>query len=210
MGKYKVMAALFAVFAFSAVVVASASAHEWLTLSGGTISKVESATTVGTIELHNKNISELFGGGEVTVLCMGQFLGTVGPNGTDLISLFENLSAGEQDKLSCTVSKSTNRDCPVGTLVTVEPVNLPWATKLVLSGSVITDDLTADKGGKFGYKVNCVFADECTNELELSTFAKNISTGAEFSFNESEKANCSIGEGTVSATGGVVLGFLVN
>jgi len=207
------MMALLAVFAVSAIAVSSASAaHEWLTLGGAKImSAAENATTDGTIELHNNKIPSLFGGGALTVLCMGQFLGTVGPGSADTITLFESLTATEQDKLSCTVSKSTNTICTEGTLVTVTPVNLPWATKLVLTGTTIFDDITASKGGAFGYGVTCKsITDECTNSLELSSFVKNISTGAEFNFNEVEKASCTIGEGFLSAKGGVVLGALVN
>jgi hypothetical protein len=158
---------LLVVCALSAVAASGASAHEWLTLAGAKVGKTESATTVYSIRLETEKIPSLFGGGELTVLCMGEFLGTVGANGTDAIASFESLTDTEVNKLKCEVNGSTNTICKAGTPVTTEPVNLPWSTKLVLiTAGFIFDDITAEKGGKFGYKVTCEgIADECTNEL---------------------------------------------
>ncbi len=93
MGKYKVMLlALLAVFAFSAVAAAGASAHEWLTLGGVAIGKNEPSTTSGSLALKVKKIPALEGGGELTVLCDGQFLGSVGPKGSDTVTLIESFN----------------------------------------------------------------------------------------------------------------------
>jgi len=205
------MMALLAVFAVSAVAASGASAHEWLKLNGEKVTAEEPSKTVGSIALHNRKIPALEGSGEIVVLCMGQFLGTVGPGTADSITGFESLTSTETNKLKCEVSTSTNSICKTGTSVTVEPVNLPWATKLTLTSTTIFDDITAAKGGEFGYKVTCNgIANECKNSLELSAFEKNISTGSTFAFREAEKAACAFGEGVVSAAGGLVEKFLVN
>jgi hypothetical protein len=211
MGKYKVMMmALLAVFAFSAVAVSSASAaHSWLTLGGAAVNTPTAATTDGTLLLLVTKISSLFGSGSIDILCMGQFLGTVGPGSTDSITLFENLSAGEQDKLKCEVSKSTNTICTTGTLVIVEPDNLPWDTLLILIGSTMYDNLEALSGGKeVGYITTCAGVKIlCATKLELAKWIENTSTGAVLSFEELLKATCPIGEGFARGTG-TVLGFL--
>jgi hypothetical protein len=208
MGKYKVtMMALLAVVALSAVVASGASAHEWLTLAGTAITKTEPATSKGSLALIVKKIPAIEGGGEITVLCDGQFLGTVGPAGVDSIELIENLAGTELNKIDCEVSKSSNGICKGG-LVLVTAVGLPWATKLVLSGSTIFDDISATK---VGYSVSCSgISNECTVTLELSKFVKNTSTGAEFEFAELEKAGCTIGgEGFVKGKG-ITEKFLAN
>jgi hypothetical protein len=210
MGKYKVMMmALLAVFALSAVVASGASAHEWLTLSGTAITKTEtSVKTVGSLGWIVKKIPALEGGGEITILCDEQLLGTVGVGGVDSIELIENLAGTELNKVKCEVSKSTNSICKAGTLVIFTAVGLPWASKLVLSGTTIFDDLSATE---VGFSVECNgISNKCTVTLELTKFLKNVATGAEFEFAELEKASCSIGGEGFAKGSGITLKFLAN
>jgi hypothetical protein len=209
MRKYKVMMmALLAVFALSAVAASGASAHEWLTLSGTAITKTEKATTTGSLGLIVKKIPALEGGGELTVLCDGQFLGTVGLLGVDKTELTENLAGTELDTVVCEVSKSTNSICKAGTSVKVAAAGLPWESKLVLSGTTIFDDLSATE---VGYSVTCSgISNKCVVPLELTKFVKNVATGAEFAFEELEKASCSIGGEGFAKGKGIVEKFLAN
>jgi hypothetical protein len=208
MAKIKtVMLASVAVLGLSAVAASGASAHEWLTLAGLKVTSATNATTTGTLEWRNVKIPALEGGGEIVVLCMGQFLGTVGPGAVDSVTLVENLSAGEQDKLKCEISKSTNSICKVGTLVIVTPLGLPWKTELVLEGTTILDKTTATT---VGYEVNCNgIANKCTNTEELSRLKANVAAGAEFEFFSSRKATCTFGEGFLNGTD-TTLNFLAN
>ncbi len=209
MGKYKVMLlVLLAAFVFSAVAAAGASAHEWLTLAGVAIGKNENSTTSGSWALKVKKIPALEGGGELTTLCDGQLLGSVGPKGSDTVTLVESLTGTEQDKLKCEVSASTNSICKAGTLVIVTPAGLPWSTLLILLGTEVFDDLAAKE---VGYSVTCSsITNKCTVPLELSKFIKNVASGAEFEFNELKIFACSIGgEGTIKGRF-TTLNFLAN
>jgi hypothetical protein len=208
MGKYKVMMmALLAAFALSAVVASGASAHEWLTLGGVAITKAENATTTGSLGLIVKKIPALEGGGELTVLCDGQFLGVVNVFGFT-IGLIENLAGTELDIILCEVSKSTNSICKAGTSVKVTADGLPWEGKLILSGTTILQDISATE---VGYSVTCSgITNKCVVPLELTKFVKNVATGAEFAFEELEKASCSIGGEGFAKGKGIVEKFLAN
>ncbi len=197
--------ALVALLAFSAVSVASASAVEWLNLKSEKLTKAENAKTPGTLELHNKKIPALEGGGEVTVTCKGSFIGTVGPGSADTVTEILG-EKGESSPINCKVTASTNSICKNGTAVTVEPVNLPWTSKLKEVGTEVLDEATATSNP--GYKVDCFVANTCTG-LEESVFVKNLATGSEFNFMELNKATCSFGEGFISGKGEAE-GFLVS
>ncbi len=208
MGKYRVMlVALLAVFAFSAVAASAASAHEWLTLGGAAIAKNEAATTTGSWSLRVIKIPALEGGGELTILCDGQLLGTVGPKGSDTITLVESLTGTEQDKLKCEVSASTNSVCKAGTLVILTPAGLPWSSLLILLGAEVFDDLAAKE---VGYSTTCAITNKCVVSLELPKFVKNVASGSEFEFDEFKALICITGS-EVTAKGKVtVLNFLAN
>ncbi|HTA96915.1 MAG TPA: hypothetical protein VK730_04665 [Solirubrobacteraceae bacterium] len=209
-------AMLLAVCAFSAVAASGASAHEWLTLAGAKVTKAEEAKFPGSFALHNRKIPALFGGGELTMLCMYESYLTV-DNNSNVILLITNLTGGEIDKVKCEVSTSTNSICKAGTSVTVSGDNLAgekeehWNGELILSGTSILDDITAPEGGKeVGYTVTCNSINNlCGVTLETAKFKKNESSGAVLTFNEEHVATCTVGEGTLFGEG-TVLGFLVN
>ncbi|HTA96917.1 MAG TPA: hypothetical protein VK730_04675 [Solirubrobacteraceae bacterium] len=203
---------LFVVCALGAVSVSSASAaHQWLTLSGVGITKVESATIIGSVAIHDRSIPVLLGSREFTILCMGQFSGTLGPSGTDSITLFEDLSGGDQDKLNCEMSSAPNEICGgAGALVTLTPIGLPWKTLLTLSGTSVQDEITTTENAEnFGFVTCGGFKDECVTKSESLKFVKNISVGSEFNFQETEVIGCTIGRASLNGKY-VVLGFLVN
>ncbi len=202
--------AVLAISAMGAIMATSASAHEWLTLSGSKITKEESTTAPGTLALHIKKISALLGGGEMTLLWDYTLIARVVPGNPDTVrSLTVNLMGGEEDKVLAIMSASTNTICKSGTSVTVEPVGLPWNGEFKFSGSTILEDITKS-GGAIGYKFTCSsISIECTGTLELEKFLKNVSTGAELALEELEKLTCTVGEGFASGKR-IVEKFLVN
>jgi hypothetical protein len=124
--------ALFAVFAFSVMAVASASATtlQWLA-KGEKITSPLLSDAEGEIELGNNKAPLL---GLVSVLCSGIFDGTVGPGAEDLITEVLNLS-NEAITLAKPVSCTNVSQCPKPT---VAPENLPWLTELELMGTETT------------------------------------------------------------------------
>lgn len=214
MGKYKtIMLTLLVVFAFSAVGAATASATEltlpiWLTTGGEKVAEAKPVLIDGTLILHVKKISALFGGGEILVECNGEFHGTVGPEMKDEITSILDLE-GHLNKVSCTVSHSTNTVCTTGKLITVEPVDLPWPTELI-KGEPATDLTKEGTKGEIGYSSTCEgIKDKCTSKTESSTFLGNKTTGAEFTFLAATIAKCTFGEGSILGSG-IVLGFDVS
>jgi hypothetical protein len=207
MSKHKTMMfALLAVFAFSAVATSSAfAAHEWL-FEGKPITAAKAVLIDGTIILHKK-LTALEGGGEILVTCIGQLHGTVGPGKAD--SITEVLgSSGEKTKIHCEVTHSTNSFCPVGTLVLVNALKLPWATELVLEGTTVFDNITAAGKGP-GYEAECIAKLSC--ELnDRAKFVENAAAGAVLEFLGELKATCTDGqEGRVLGSG-TVLGVTVS
>lgn len=196
----------------SAAFASGASAHEWLTLSGMKLTKTEAANIDSSWSLRVPKIGSLFGGGELTALCDGEFIGTVGVGAQDTITLLTNLTGGEEDKLKCEISKSTNTICKTGTLVVVEPDNLPWDTRLMLTaGGTLEDDIIALEGGKLvGITITCSSVKSlCGTSLEVSKLKNNLATGGEFELTEAEKGSCTFGEGFFNGKE-IVLGFLAN
>ena len=204
--------ALVAAFAFSAVAVASASAHEWLTKAGAKVEKAEKSTTDGLLLLHLKKIGALEGGGELTVHCEGSFDGTVGPGAADKVEKVLGTKGElgtEASPIKCEVVESTNSICKAKTAVSVIPIHVPWATELLLIGSTLYDHFFEEgTNGQPGYKTTCNGIGVTCEGLERAEFLANIETGAEFTFlGELKAEKCTFGEGFVLGHG-VVLGFL--
>jgi hypothetical protein len=145
---------VFAVFAFSVMMAASASAAtlQWLANSKP-ITTPQLADITGTLELGNE---KAIAGFKIAVLCIGSFDGTVGPGAEDMIT--EVLDTAEKtvvlgtNEIACTNDKS----CPSALAA---PVNLPWLTRLELMGTeaepLFLDVLENGGKGEPGWEVMC-------------------------------------------------------
>jgi hypothetical protein len=123
--------ALVAVLALSVVgaVSASAATLQWLA-NGKAITSALASETTGSITLGSTNGLKIKI--EAVVLCSGKFDGTVGPGGEDEITKVLNLS-GVEVTLAKPLTECENvKTC---TSSEVSPVNLPWLTRLELSGT---------------------------------------------------------------------------
>jgi len=154
--------ALVAVFAFSAILAATASAEttllaDWL-INGLIPTSAQPAVTEGSLELE-----EMTHGGTL-ILCSGSFHGTVsGNSGEDEITLVEDLVGNDvtatsaQRWVNCEYLKTSPCEATVGELVEVFPLGLPWKTLLVLivneKGAEVFDDLITTATA--GYLVEC-------------------------------------------------------
>jgi hypothetical protein len=150
--------ALFAVFAFSAVSVATASATELLWLVDGepiTAEGGEPSETEGELELSDLKTAL----GVAKVLCSGLFVGTVGPGAHDLITGVLNLNSepiANGDLTGLALDCTNDGNCPSPL---VWPENLPWSTTLELMGSELEPlflDLFSEDGfGLPAWEVDC-------------------------------------------------------
>jgi hypothetical protein len=189
--------ALFAMFAFAAVSVTTASAEttllaEWL-VEGKPVTA--STATVNEGELLLEDMSTA-----TDVLCSGKFVGTIGANGVDSITLVEDLEA-KDNLLNCIITAKGACEEANGSLILVTPVNLPWATKLILmENGEFLDEIFSSGVGNPGYLIECKALgikvdDTCTGITQ--TQEKNVTGGVEGIFNESEAitpaGNCTIG-----------------
>jgi hypothetical protein len=192
------MAALLAVFAFSAVLAATASAEatllaEWLVKGAQVTNGTSTLSTPGTIKLGDKTF-------KAVVECTGKFEGTVSENGVD--STTKVLNASNSERTLATPFTVAAGECKIvsgceGTHpVEVAPVTaeLPWATLLML------DETTAkflDLVTKAAYEVTCTVAgakltDTCT--VEKGAFEVLAATeGAEAKGAVEPLGNCSLG-----------------
>jgi hypothetical protein len=189
---------LFAVFAFSAVMVSSAFAvSQWL-VGGATVTTLTSTTTTGKLIL----VSETFGTAKIE--CKGVVDGSVGPAGEDEVT--ELLSAGGTKipnsgetgflttgtGLDCITLNSSIACGATGSLAEVWPVNLPWLSQLELEGAVFVDDVFGTP--EPGYDVICEktgTSNECTG-LALFTLT-NVAGGVEGLNVASQLQKCTIG-----------------
>jgi hypothetical protein len=204
MRKIQILAVLCAVCAFSAIVVASASAAspEWL-LNGAAIGTAIPVETTGELTLDVLLLGVL----AVAVDCSGIFVGTVGPGAADLVTAILSLTKVEIGKelvgtgLSCEVLTSSFSECgAVGGLAEVWPDNLPWVTTLELVGTTeILDDFPTTSGYHVlcpGGKTNlCVGLAQAvmTNEPGGGVFG-------EFTESTNEES-CTLGTGHVGSIG---------
>jgi len=133
--------ALFAVFAFSAVMVSAAFAAEptgnepalWLTTGGVEINKEELSEAEGELELRDTKVPII---GAAAVLCSGILDGRVGPGGTDIITELLTLAGVKVPELAeggtallCTALEG----CEASTTdIELRPDFLPWLTTVLL------------------------------------------------------------------------------
>ena len=205
------LGAAFVLSAFTAV--AFAETPEWLA-GGKAVSGELAAETSGELELSTL----VLGIRGAAVLCSGILDGEIGPLNHNLVTKVLNL-AGEETgvplvglALSCSVTVSFNSACgAVGGLAEVWPVNLPWASELLLMTTAPEwlNDITQDGSGNPGWYVLCSNGktNECTGSS--STSAENETGGVFGEFNtegapiSSEKAKCTEGgEGAGDIVGG--------
>lgn len=192
-----------AVFALGAFVASSALASQealWL-INGNEVTSSQPSVTEGELLLEDTNPPI---GSPADILCSGRFIGTIGPNGTDTITLVEGLS-GEDNDLICTFDE---KGACSGTTVLVLAINLPWQTELMLTAGGRFVDLlfTTAAGSEPGYEVECStiignLKDRCENAegKEASSEELNIAGDVEGKFLETETegispaGNCSLG-----------------
>jgi len=212
------MLALFAVFAFSAVVASSASAlnEEWL-FKGEKITVALKGLLDGLINL------EHLGGitGVSKVHCTGQFHGNFGPGKLDLITDVLGLNGELADEthegpIHCEFITGT---CGMGALALVFVHHLPWLTELLLPGGGIagTWDLIKEDGthGEPGYEVECdhLGIKVLCEGSARAKFDENLANGALFLFLGVESLvskKCSDGGNAVLTGMGEALGFTVS
>jgi hypothetical protein len=186
--------ALMAVFAFSAVMAANASAAEWLCKEGGVFKACAAAREVaseGTLKLSDATLL-----GTITVECSGTNEGTVGTGAKDTITAILDL-AKMTSVIECTVTGGATL-CTAPALA--EAVNLPWSTSLL---STTIDDLTTSGVGNPGWHILCKNGteDTCTKALAELTMKNETVGGVELVdalFNAAENATCLNGNGKVS------------
>jgi len=197
--------ALLAIFAFSVVATATASAElfllaEWL-YNGATIPSELLVESMGELLLEDSKIPLL---GKAVVLCMGYLDGFVGPGSADLITEVLNLSKESISTtgLSGLALECTNQEnCPEPL---VWAVNLPWPTELELHEDPgPEEDYVVLILGKPGWEVECMglsTSDTCTTEVEGGFLLDNTTPTPTALFSDEitelmglSLANCTIG-----------------
>jgi len=163
--------ALLAIFAFSVVATATASAElfllaEWL-FNGATITSELLVESPGELLLEDNKVPIL---GKAMVLCSGILDGFVGPGSADLITevLKLNKESISRTALSGVALECTNQEnCPEPLLWAV---NLPWTTELELHEDPgPEEDYVVLILGKPGWEIECMGlgqTDTCTAETE--------------------------------------------
>jgi hypothetical protein len=193
--------ALVAVFAFSAVTVASASAAPvWEQQIGGTFGPITTPVTAASKSIGNLTLTDSVAG--TSIECAGTDSGKVGAGSKDEVTSITASSCKFVTAGSCTSSKP----------VTATAKNLPWITELYEEAGKVRDHVKAHSGGgEPGYDVECTVAgifkvqDECLGET--NTAMNNVTGGVEAVFDAtSPKVKCSIG----GAGSGTVLGKDLN
>src|SRR6202046_1668013 len=172
--------ALIAVFAFSAMAVASVASAvivtllaEWL-LGGNAVEASLAVETVGELLLEDKRATL---GIKAMVLCSGILVGTIGPNGEDVVTELLTLAKAAVSKVQLSGTAllcSGQEGCNTGTANDeMWAVNLPWTTLLELveegGGIFFADLIVPSAAGNIGWYVQCATAlgtadDECTAE----------------------------------------------
>lgn len=182
--------ALFALFAFSAVLAATASAEvtllaEWLngTAAITTLTSTEGNGTLLLEDTSNKGAVE----------CTGTLDGSVGANGEDETT--EVLQAGVAKTLAAPLTNctaATGSACAKEADIEVGPEELPWHTLLYLTeAGALRDEVQSA-----GYSVKCLvigilITDECKGKSSFEI--KNVAGGVELLGEATPKSNCSIG-----------------
>jgi len=197
--------ALLAIFAFSVVATATASAElfllaQWL-FNGGTILSELLVESPGELLLEDNKVPILV---KAMVLCSGYLDGFVGPGSADLITELLNLTKEPISKtgLSGVALVCTNQEnCPEPL---VWAVNLPWETELELHEDPgPEEDYVVLILGKPGWEVECMGlgqVDTCTAETEGGFLLDNTTPTPTALFSEEitelmglKLANCTLG-----------------
>jgi len=210
MKKFHILGVALVAMLASAILVSSALASQealWL-IKGADVTANTAATIGGELLLEDMKPPI---GEAVDVLCSGTFVGTIGANGVDSVTLVEGLK-GEDNKIICTYTK---KGACEGTEVTVTAVNLPWSSELMLVSEKFVD-LQKGTGGEPGYEVECktiigTLKDKCVAESakEIGAEVTNGTEGAVAAFLESNSevtppGECSLGgkeQGLVAGSG---------
>jgi hypothetical protein len=183
---------LFALLAFTAVSVSSASASELL-VGGLTVAEAKAVETEVLItgELSLTDLTSL---GNGTVLCSGFLHGLI-LSATDID--IESILNLENVAISNTPLSGTALDCTGDELCTglaeVWPDGIPWLVTIELSGTVFLFNLAENGGGEVGYHILCLnilggtTEDLCTRPL-VTGVLENTTEGlvAIFSLEEQE------------------------
>jgi hypothetical protein len=193
---------LFALLAFTAVSVSSASASELL-VGGLTVEEAKAKETeiLITGELSLTDLTSL---GNGTVACSGILHGLI-LEATDID--IESLLNLENVAISSTPLSGTGLDCTGSELCTglaeVWPDGLPWLVTVELSGTTFLYNLGEDGNGKIGYHITCknilggTTEDLCVRSL-VTGVLENMTEGllAIFSLEEQEtnkeEAECTL------------------
>jgi hypothetical protein len=180
---------LLVVFAFSAVLAASASADEvspaaWLA-NGEAITSSLAADTTGELIIEDAKA----GAG---VTCSMSIDGTVGASGEGEITAILSLS-GTEVTLSAPLLCKSHKSCEEGTDVEVSPEKLPWTTVVGVSGSGTYLEIVSEPT----FYATCLvlgikISDECVG-TDSSFEVLNVTGGVEPMGQFLPKANCTIG-----------------
>jgi hypothetical protein len=210
--------ALVAVFAFSAVVAAAASAApEWL-VKGTAVTSALAVETKGSLLLTDLKASIL---GESSVECInGALIGTVNSAGKDTVTEIKvGTVTSKGNGLTGTVLECKGVKGCEGTGL-VYPIGLPWTTQLELVEGVGVVDDTTSASGKIGYVVECsIFGvkeeDECLQTLGSAVISNMVAeTDVLGIVKEENTGECSLskektgdlaGEGLIVTTNGEAL-----
>jgi hypothetical protein len=203
MRKFQIGAVLFAVLAFSAIAVASASATEFLvsgvTATAGTILLSESIGAGLLLEDMKGSLT----GGAASVLCSGFNLAEIlSATDLDVISIF-GLTQTDPGTGSTTIKCTNESNCPEPS--EVKALNLPWLVELSLEGTTILAHLGTGGAGAPGWEVTCFgVKDTCTGEAFVEFANVESMVNATFgALSNSTPATCSRGgvkEGLVEGT----------
>ena len=200
-----VVLACFVVFAFSAILAATASAEttlaaEWLH-SGAAVTTALATESSGRFELEDRSPGD-------AVLCSVILVGTVEGAGKDKIT--EVLNA-KKEKIELGVRALTMADgdctaekgCSPTHPVEVWPENLtaasPWNTQLALrENGTFFDLITGGSAGNFGYTVKCtdiiLIEDTCTSTAGEVTVENQLEDASSPTGTvTAPSANCTVG-----------------
>jgi hypothetical protein len=199
--------AFLALFVFSAILVASASAEvtllaEWL-VNGAAITATLASKITGEILFEDSKVL----GVKVDILCSYILDGTILIDGESEIIEILSLTGVLITKTPLTgepLSCENKENCgAAGALALVYPLNLPWIDLLYLrENGQIWDDLTSKAAEKAaagpGYEVECTIlgtkiTDECTSPAGLFEFQVINNTAAELNGPSAPNGNCTTG-----------------
>jgi hypothetical protein len=189
--------AFFAVLAFGAIAVASASALSsvWL-VNASTIGSKVLVLSEATVLLEDMG---LVPAGFTCALVANE--GWVGPGSEDEVTsvTFNVANCFKDPKSENLENKEVANGCT--SIDNVAAIGLPWKTLIVLSGAVFLDQITGTATP--GYLVECgtslgLVDDACTTQKGTTILKNNASNGVTAEFpakpeSESEFANCSVG-----------------